>query len=603
MGIRLGTALAKFNVFKFEIMIKVVSLIFSIFIGLTLFAQPEKSEVQWKDGKKYYIHTVQSGQTLYALTKMYGVTADDIKNANTAETGTLKVGQKVWIPVIAAETNPEQVKSNNPILQESEMILHTVVKSETLYGISRKYNVSMEELVKYNPGTENGITLGQILKIPARASTDKQATTKPVDEIKDSIVLHTVLDHETMYSISKRFMVPVEKIQKENKLTSSNIKPGDVLRIPLTKSQLAQVDVRKIENQHEQKIDDELIFKKKDTYSIVLLLPFNLDKPKDALTSISTEFLMGAQLALDSLERLGLRATVNVVDAPTDTIAFKTIFSKKEFKQVDLIIGPIMGANLDITARWCKANKVLMVNPVLAQTTVLKNNPYAYNAVSSDVTLMHGLAKHVIQNHSTDYLVLVKTGTKDDDLYQAFRQKFNALNTSKVKLVEINSEDVAVHIKKGGKTVFIVPSRDKGFTIKFMNSIHSNNSKSGSGTITVFGTKEWVNYDDLKGYYKNKYNFHYASSNDFNYSYDATKNLLRKYRIKYNSDLSKYGTQGFDVSLFFIKTLLMSGDVEEGVMNKIQLGGTGAGNGKENKTCIIIKQQDYEYVKVAEYND
>lgn len=588
-------------------MIKVASLFLFIFLGFSVFAQPEKSEVQWKDGKKFYVHTVQAGQTLYALTKLYTVSADEISAANPEVSSGLKVGQKVWIPAkgTTSEQDPNKSEVKTEVKPEiaTEYISHTVVKSETLYGISRKYNVSMEELVKLNPGTENGITLGQELKVPSKSATNTKVASKPTDEVKDSIVFHTVLDHETMYSISKRFMVPVEKILKENKLTSSSIKPGDVLRIPMTKGQLAQVDVRKIENSNEQKVDDELIFKKKDTYSIVLLLPFNLDKPKDALTGISTEFLMGAQLALDSLERLGLKATVSVIDAPYDSTAFKAVFAKKEFKQVDMIIGPIIGANLDITSRWCKAHKVIMINPVMAQTSVLKDNPYAYNAVSSDATLMQGLAKHIYKNHASDYLVLVKTGSKDEDLYQAFRQKFNALNSAKLKLVEINSEDVAVHIKKGGRTVFIVPTRDKGFTIKFMNSIHSNNSKAGSGSISVFGTKEWVNFDDLKGFYKNKYNFHYASSNDFNYGYDATKKILRKYRAKYNADLSKYGTQGFDVTLYFVKTLLMSGTLEQGVMNKIQLGNTVSGSGKENKTCMIIKQQEYEYVKIAEYND
>jgi LysM repeat protein len=579
---------------------KFIPFLLFVFLSVNSFAQPEKSEVQWKDGKKFYVHIVQSGQTLYGLTKLYNVTADEITKENpTIASGGLKVGQKVWIPT--GETKTETGSSKPPVDSNLAFISHTVEKSETLYGISRKYNVTMEELVKYNPGTENGLTLGQILKIPSKPMS--VTSEKPIDKVSDSTILHTVLDHETMYSISKRFMVSVEDIKKANNLKNTNISAGDVLKIPVKKDEIKSVEVRKIEENNDKKVDDELLFRKKDKYDVVLLLPFNLDKPKDALTGISTEFLMGAQIAIDSLNRLGLNATIHVIDAVNDTTAFKNVFSKKEFQSVDLIIGPFIGDNVDITARWCKKNKVLMINPLMGQTSILKSNPYVTNAVSSDITLMHGLAKHISKNHANDILILVKPDSKDDDLYQAFRQKFNSLNANKTKLIEINQSDLATHIKKGMNTVFIVPSRDKVFAMKFMNAVHSNNAKAGNGNISIFGTKEWVNFDDIKGAFKNKYNFHYASSNDFNYSYDATKQILKKYRAKYNADMSKYGAQGFDITYFFLKDILLDGKADAGIMNKISIGSTGAGNGKENKMCFIIKQQDYEYIKVAEIND
>jgi LysM repeat protein len=576
-----------------------------LFVLLTfqLFAQPEGAEVEWKDGKKYYVHFVQAGNTLYGLTKLYKVTAEEIVATNPELSAGLKEGQKLLIPAVASAETPVNIK---PVSSNDKT--HVVEKSETLYGISRKYNVSMEEMVEANPGIENGISIGQTLIIPEGKAGNKPPKA-PKAESKivfyDTTIVHTVLDHETMSSISKRFMVSIEEIQKVNGLKSTKIRAGETLRIPIKKEKISKVEIRQVQKVSDKKVDEELIFKTKNEYNILILLPFSLDKSPDGITSISTEFLMGAQVALDSLERLGLNANVQILDVGVDSAKMKSMLTQKEFKDVDLIIGPLMGKNLDIVARWCNVNKVRMISPVTAQTEILKNNQYAIDAVTSDITLMQGVAKYIVENNSRDQIVLVKTGTKDNELYQAFRKKFMTLSaaSSKQKLIEIDMLDLGTHIRKGGNTIFIVPSRDKIVATKFINALNKVASKAGSGTIAFYGMKEWVNFDDIKGFYKNKYQFHFASSNDFNYTYEETKTLLRSFRKEYNSDLSKWGAQGFDITFYFIQTLLMEGKPKAGVMNDINLTSTGSGNGQENKACFILKQVDYEIIKLASFND
>lgn len=591
---------------------RIIGILCLLLVWNVSLAQPEKAEVTWKDGAKYYVHMVQAGNTLYGLTKLYGVSAEEIIAANPELSAGVKDGQRLLIPAVTTAT----VKTPTPTpAVDKNAKKHIVEKSETLYGISRKYNVTMEEMVKSNPGTENGISVGQELIIPDKGTVSE--VQKPKTENKtavntenkvtfyDTTIVHTVLSHETIYSISKRFMVSVEEIQQVNGLKNTRIKSGDVIKIPLKKEKISKVEIRQVEKTPAKKVDEELIFKSKNDYKVLLLLPFSLDKGKDGLTGIATEFLMGAQIALDSLEQLGFNADVQVIDVGVDTTKLKSMFSQKEFKSVDLVIGPFMGDHLEIVARWCKSNKVRMVSPIAAQTNVLKDNVFVSNAVTSDITLMQGTAAHIAKEFSREQIVLVKTGTKDADLYQAFRQKFMALSASgsKQKLVEIELLDVGTHIRKGGNTIFVVPTRDKITAVKFMNALHKVAGKSGTGTITVFGTKEWVNFDDVKSFYKNKYNFHYASSNDFNYKYESTKNLQRNYRKAYNADLGKYGTQGFDVVFYFVQSMLMEAKPEAGVMNNIRMASTGAGNGTENKACFILKQQDYEIVKVTEVND
>ena len=581
---------------------KIVGLLL-VLISFGAFAQPENAEVEWKEGKKYYIHFVQAGNTLYGLTKLYKISAEEIVSTNPELVAGLKEGQKLLIPATLSIEKQVDIK---PITAGEKK--HVVEKSETLYGISRKYDVSMEDMVEANPGIENGISVGQNLIIPESKGANKvpkAPKAAPKIVFYDTIIVHTVLDQETMYSISKRFMVSVDELQKVNGLKNTKIKPGETIKIPIKKEKISKVEIRQVEKVVEKTVDQELIFKQKSEYRILILLPFSLDKSPDGITDISTQFLMGAQIALDSLERLLFNASVQVIDVGVDSAKIKSMLTQKDFKDVDLIIGPLMGKNLEIVSRWCKINSVRIISPVTSQTEILKNNPFVIQSVTSDITLMQGVAKYIVENNSRDQIVLVKTGSKDDDLYQAFRKKFMSLSaaSSKQKLIEVDMLDLGTHIRKGGNTIFIVPSRDKIVATKFMNALNKVASKAGTGSIAFYGMKEWVNFDDIKGFYKNKYQFHFASANDFNYTYEETKSLMRDFRKIYNADLSKWGAQGFDITFYFIQSLLMEGKPKAGVMNDIKLASTGAGNGQENKACFILKQVDYEIIKLASFND
>lgn len=555
------------------------------------FAQPENPTIEEIQGKKYYVHFVQAGNTLYGLSKVYNVSAEELLNVNPTAANGLQVGQKIIIPVErqAVQNTVEEIKAPET---------HTVQKSETLYGISRKYNVTLDELVRLNPGCENGLSIDQVLKLPttARYSETQEKVMKTQVTFTDSTILYTVLPHETMYSISKRFMVPIEELKLANGLRNEKIRKDDVLKIPSKKEQIKKVEVRKIEETKSNPIDNEVVFKSKNTYNIVYFLPFNLDGTPDQQKALATEFLMGAQLALDSLEKLGLKADVRVIDVSNDTTKFNQILTQKEVKNADLIIGPFTGKNLDIAAKFAKQNQIRLISPLFPATTILRDNLYAYNAINSDITLIEGLATYIAKNKSSEHLVLVKPDAKDMDLYQAFQLKFKQLTNGKVKLIECGQNDIATFVKKSGNTILIVPSTDKVFATKFINNLAKSPVKNAN--ISIYATKEWVNSDDIRGFYKNKYHLHFASPYDFSYTYSSTKKLLTKYRLTYNADLSKYAAQGFDITMSFLQNFYLNSSHTEGVMNKFNMKTLAPGSGYENKTCFILEQVDYELKRV-----
>jgi LysM repeat protein len=583
------------------------------FIILTnnIFSQIENTQTEVIGGKKYYVHIVQSGNTLWGIHQLYNVSVEEIIKGNPGVENGLNEGQKIII------------------LVPKKTIQHEVQVNETLFGISKKYDVTIENIILANPGAENGVKLGQKLKIPGVEdlnNSDSQQNDVPIEtepnpqindnsavrensikvSFTDSVIDHIVLEFETLYSISKRFMVPVEELMRFNNLKSSKIKPGEILKIPIKKEKVEQVKIREVAPAVIRKLDSTLLFPKREKYKIAIILPFYLDKGEgnsDFISTLATEFYMGAKLAIDSLEELGLKADVYVFDSKMDSISVKNILAKPEFKGMDLVFGPLFPENVDIVSRWCKLNNARMVCPAAANTSVLKNNPFVYSAVPSDATLMKGLAAFTLKNNSRDQIILIKSSNeKDFVLYETFRNSFltEPFNGNRPKLIEASLENFTSFMKKGVKVILVFPTNEKLPALKFTNSLKSADQRFDSENIFVYGTKEWSNFDDVKPHFKNKYHFHFSSPNDLNYKYLQTEDLHRKYRSTYNSDMTKMAVQGFDVLYYFISDLLLSKKSENQIMNSFEMIQLGAGNGYENSHTFIIKQENFELINVED---
>jgi len=582
-----------------------------LLVCLLLFSKGVFAQVDTKDwvyeysnGKKYAVHVAQAGNTLWGIHTTYNVPVDEIVAANPGIEKGVKEGYRYLIPLGGADMK---------VLSGTIVREHSVEKGETAFSIAKKYNCSVDDLLKYNPGIDKGLKVGQVLKviiaptsetIPPK-QTDKPVVSTPAVTFTDTVLVYEVKASETLYTISKRFMVPVNELQKFNNLKSTNIKTGDIIRVPLKKENVKPVPVREVLPKEEiRKVDQDLIFKSKSKYNIAVLLSFGLnDKSANtALKNLATEFYMGVELAADSLEKLGFDATIKIIDIPLDSVGIMKILNTSEMKGMDLIFGPLVPQSADIVGRWCGQQKIRMVCPSACNSSLLKNNPYIYASVTTDMTQQEILAKYTIDKYKTAQIILINPGnTKDQELFDAYRKRFIELSkkNGNVKLIEAKLSDFTTFIRKSGESVVVFPSRDKGSVLNFINTLHKAVGKSPNADVTVFGLKEWGGFDDIAGYYKTRYKITWASSSDLNYSLPETQTLLRLYRSKYRADMSKAGAHGFDVVYYFTKTLLMKEDVSNEVINAFDLKSVETGGGYENQSCFILKHEDYELIRVG----
>ena len=148
-------------------------------------------------------YIVQMGDTLYGISKQFGVTVEEIKLENDLSNNTISIGQTLKIP--ALETTA----------------LYVVKRGDTLYSIASRYGVSVLELQRINNLNSTSLSIGQQLRIPINGEEDV-----------DNYVVYTVKVGDTLYNIAKKYRVSVDNIIKENNLNSNLLSIGQKLRIP-----------------------------------------------------------------------------------------------------------------------------------------------------------------------------------------------------------------------------------------------------------------------------------------------------------------------------------------------------------------------------------
>lgn len=122
---------------------------------------------------------------------------------------------------------------------ESGYFLHTVTKGQSLYSISSMYNVTIDDIVRLNPGSDKQIREGAALKIPQATNSNS-----------DKPVFHTIQAGETLYRLSVKYNVTTQAICKANPgLSTENFRSGQVIIIPVQSDSKPQKETPKTEEQ------------------------------------------------------------------------------------------------------------------------------------------------------------------------------------------------------------------------------------------------------------------------------------------------------------------------------------------------------------------
>ena len=170
-----------------------------------------------------FMYTVKKGDSLYAIAKLYGTTVNEIKKLNYLTSNSLVIGQVLRIPEMY--TKLEDLIMPN-------YINYYVQKGDTLYSIAKKYNISVDDLIKDNSLNSMVLNIGQLIRI--RNGTDEllECFGDDYNVSKKGNDEYVVKSGDSLYSIAKRFNTTVSELISLNSLKNSTLSIGQVLQIP-----------------------------------------------------------------------------------------------------------------------------------------------------------------------------------------------------------------------------------------------------------------------------------------------------------------------------------------------------------------------------------
>lgn len=257
---------------------KIFVFILLIFAVSAALANPLDSiGIEKKNGKVYILHKVDVKESLYSISRKYGVKVDEIRSANPdMKSDELKVGQVILVP--------SNYKSSS---STSSGKSHTVEKKETYYSIAKKYSVSVEDLKKANPGMET-LKSGDKINIPPGSASAPKIDKEPEDDKANKsqkFKTHKVEAKETLYGISKEYEVDIDEIKKANPELADGLKPGMEIKIPTRekKSQPEPVAEKKDTPKTTNKTTTKVVVKEKEKVKeepVVVKTPKVVEEPK-----------------------------------------------------------------------------------------------------------------------------------------------------------------------------------------------------------------------------------------------------------------------------------------------------------------------------------
>lgn len=303
------------------------------------------------------------------------------------------------------------VLSFNKIAAQDSIIEHKIQKGETAYFIAQKYKVSVDEIYKLNPESQNGIKDNQIIKIPVHAA-EKQNSNQQIT--------HVVGEKETLYGLSKQYHVSVEAIQNANPILASGLQIGQELIIP-NASNLPKTEILTSSKVTHLVAAKESLFSIARQYNVSVQDLENLNKEL-----LQNGLQIGQTIAIPN-KRKTLDGRVRVINQ-------ETVFHVVERKETKFSIAKKYGISID----QLESQNPEIVNGLIVGNKLAINTKEIKPANESE-ELMLALAEKQVVVEKTKAKTVEIDDLKDRLVIQKeMNQKIIKINDLKVNLNDMN---------------------------------------------------------------------------------------------------------------------------------------------------------------------
>jgi len=433
------------------------------------------------------------------------------------------------------------------IWAQEEIKKHSVVALDNYYSLSLKYDISIEDLKRANPGITNPKP-GDILIIPHKGGLNEELDASDCAKLRKN-------RHE-IYRIA--LMIPFYLEQVADTLWDDNLDP--------------------------LKINE--------------LAPFRF-----------IQYYHGFMIAVDSLRQEGLNIEVYVYDV--DHLASKVInvLQKPDLKKMDLIFGPFFKSSFSLVADFAMENKIPIINPLSARDDILQGNPFVFKLIPS-VESQPALLAELVNRDFSDHRIIfyIANQYQNNELIGQYKQAIEQKGRTGKQIVSVvnystdSTKGFRDHASLIQPNLVIIYAENEVLPATLLSKLSELKREY---QISVIGLPEWEKFGNIESSYLLSLDAHIFMPYYIDYQSENVKRFIRTYRLRYSDEPLNFAFSGFDAGYFFLSALLNYGKNFEGCINEIKVNlihnqyhferkGNG---GYDNLNWNILQYFDYSLLK------
>lgn len=383
---------------------------------------------------KANFHTVKEKETLYSIAKQYGTTVEKLEQLNPFAKQGLSVGDKL---VLAAEESKAPIKT-----EEVKTIVKGVPTSgktyeiqpkETLFGLTKKFNSTQEELLALNPELKEGVREGMLIKIPA-----------------NSVV--------TSYSS--------KELKNLSKTLTTSQRKKLVILIPFNVSKV-QTDT-------------------------VLSIPARLKR--DAFLNLTLDYYSGVLMAIDSAKQVGMNLDIKIYDSQEtkNSSAIRDLIASKNLQEANAIIGPFYPQNVEMVAEALQNNNVPVISPI---RELNENKANIFQSLPTSNRVKSAMLNY-IQSKSGNLIAIVdrKKGSSLDYIQQNHKSvKIVGLNEKG----SVTYDSIVPKLERSKVNYFVIESASTGMILNTVNQYHAAKKNGYNAELVILDMNPTFETDEV----------------------------------------------------------------------------------------------------------
>lgn len=558
-------------------------------------------------GDNVVTHTVKSGESVYGISRTYGVTEGELLAANPSIAYGLKAGEQLVIPVKTSS---------------SKIVYHTVKSGETLFGLAKSYNTTIEKLIELNPGiASTTLQIDEVLMIEPN-------TTKDIIVERDikQFIPYVAIAGDTYESVAAANGIDAKVLRDANP-ELSKLKKGKTIYIPRDAIDKQVVNTsamteEQLEDSYKDKFDevynDVHSPNKDNSVNISIILPFQTEMVhRDKRAKDYDDFFNGFVMALDSVGgKLTKPLNINVYDTKLSPGITDSILSLDALKKSDIIIAPSEIDQLQRILAYGKKHNIDILNCFYTQS-----EDYISNQRSMQVNIpspyLNASIIEMLRTKYQDYELVFLDDPSETakDIYEEIKKYANVSKRPHKTLTIVSNltgKALSKYLDPATKYLFIPANGKEAFIGKYATGIIEAKASRVDCRLELLGHPEYTMY--LK---KHKDEFMAMDTHIYSRFFLPDNAQVKALNNKY---VKKFGTKpsnsapnmsffGFDVGMFLVNAYANDatpGDkasAYEGVQTNFFFERANNWTGYINKSVRIISLTPNKDILITDLND